>query len=162
MSSSFWLSSCREVLSFRARPVRVVVSYTECLLPTAFWNSCQAASLHRPLHQLLPAALHAQQQVLDQHHILFLAEVLQVCSCLVQFNDVFPVGVHLGHKHLHGTQRREGLVQQYLMLINLKHDGVHDEGGGGNHVQCLLCLGEPVDEVLQRVMEIRGQRQGFL
>lgn len=40
MSSSFCLSSCREVLSFRARPVRVVVSYTECLLPRAFWNSC--------------------------------------------------------------------------------------------------------------------------
>lgn len=39
MSSSFWLSSCKEVLSFKARPVRLVVSYTECLLPSAFWNS---------------------------------------------------------------------------------------------------------------------------
>lgn len=39
MSSSFWLSSWREVLSFKARPVREVVSYTECLLPRAFWNS---------------------------------------------------------------------------------------------------------------------------
>lgn len=39
MSSSFWLSSCKEVLSFKARPVRLVVSYTECLLPRAFWNS---------------------------------------------------------------------------------------------------------------------------
>ncbi len=39
MLSSFWLSSFKEVLSFRARPVRLVVSYTECLLPRAFWNS---------------------------------------------------------------------------------------------------------------------------
>lgn len=40
ISSSFWVSSWSDVLSFRARPVRVVVSYTECLLPRAFWNSC--------------------------------------------------------------------------------------------------------------------------
>lgn len=39
MSSSFWLSSFKEVLSFKARPVRLVVSYTECLLPSAFWKS---------------------------------------------------------------------------------------------------------------------------
>ncbi len=68
----------------------------------------QATSLNRPLHQLLPAALHAEQQVLDQDHILFLAEVLQMCSCLVQFNDVVPVGVHLSHKHLHRAERAEG------------------------------------------------------
>lgn len=61
----------------------------------------QTTSLNRPLHQLLPAALHTEQQVLDQHNILFLAEVLQMCACLVQFNDVIPVGVHLRHKHLH-------------------------------------------------------------
>lgn len=69
----------------------------------------QTAALNRSLHQLLPAALHAEQQVLDQDHVLFLAEVLQMCSCLVQFNDVVPVGVHLCHKHLHknSTERRE-------------------------------------------------------
>lgn len=42
MSSSFCLSSWRLVLSLSARPVRLVVSYTECLLPRAFWNSCQS------------------------------------------------------------------------------------------------------------------------
>lgn len=41
MSSNFWLSSRRVVLSFKARPVRAVVSYTECLLPRTLWNSCQ-------------------------------------------------------------------------------------------------------------------------
>ncbi|TNN67208.1 hypothetical protein EYF80_022546 [Liparis tanakae] len=66
----------------------------------------QTTSLNGALHQLLPAALHAEQQVLDQDHVLFLAEVLQMCSCLVQFNDVFPVGVHLCHKHLHRAERR--------------------------------------------------------
>lgn len=60
----------------------------------------QTTSLHRTLHQLLPAALHAQQQVLDQNHVLFLAEVFQMSACLVQVDDAFPVGVHLGHKHL--------------------------------------------------------------
>lgn len=64
------------------------------------------ASLNRALHQLLPAALHAQQQVLDQHHVLFLAEILQMRPRLVQFNDVISVGVHLCHKHL---QRGRGI-----------------------------------------------------
>lgn len=67
----------------------------------------QTTALYGPLHQLLPAALHAEQQVLDQDHILFLAEVLQVCPCLVQFNDVVSVGVHLCHKHLHKSSREE-------------------------------------------------------
>lgn len=48
------------------------------------------------------------------------------------------------------------------MLINLKHDGLQYEWGGGDHVQRLLRLGQPVDEVLQRVVEIRGLRQRFL
>ena len=47
------------------------------------------------------------------------------------------------------------------MLINLKHDGLQDEGGGRNRVECLLRLGQPVDEVLQRVVELGGQSQGL-
>ncbi len=53
------------------------------------------------------------------------------------------------------------LCKHYLVLINLKHDGLQYEGGRGNHVQRLLCLGQPVDEVLQGVVEIRGQCQGL-
>lgn len=48
------------------------------------------------------------------------------------------------------------------MLINLKHDGLQYEGGGGHRVQCLLRLSQPVDEVLQGVMEVCGQLQRFL
>lgn len=50
----------------------------------------------------------------------------------------------------------------YLMLINLKHDGLQNERSRRNDVDGLLCLGQPVDEVLQRVVEVRGQLQGFL
>lgn len=50
----------------------------------------------------------------------------------------------------------------HLVLIDLKHDGLQDEGGGGDHVQRLLGLGQPVDEILQRVVEIRGLRQRLL
>lgn len=71
--------------------------YLFCSLPGIIQLT---TSLHRPLYQLLPAALHTEQQVLDQDHILFLAEVLQMCPRLVQFNDVVPVGVNLCHKHL--------------------------------------------------------------
>lgn len=49
----------------------------------------------------------------------------------------------------------------YLMLVDLKHDGFQYERGRGDHVQRLLGLGQPVDEVLQRVVEICGQRQGL-
>lgn len=64
----------------------------------------QASSLHWPLHDLLPAALNAQQEVLDQHHVLFLTEVLEVCSCLIQLDDLIPMWVHLSHKHLQFQQ----------------------------------------------------------
>lgn len=47
------------------------------------------------------------------------------------------------------------------MLINLKHDGFQYEGGGGNHVKRLLRLSQPVNEVLQRIVEICGKRQRF-
>lgn len=52
--------------------------------------------------------------------------------------------------------------EYYLMLINLKHDGLQYEGGGGDRVQRLLRLSQPVDEVLQGVVKIRGQLQRFL
>lgn len=68
-------------------------------------------ALHRALHQLLPAALHAEQQVLDQHHVLLLAEILQVRPRLVQLDDVVPVRVHLRHKHLGEDERNQELKQ---------------------------------------------------
>lgn len=54
------------------------------------------------------------------------------------------------------------LNKYYLMLINLKHDGLQYEGGGGDRVQRLLGLSQPVDEVLQGVVEVCGQLQRFL
>lgn len=48
------------------------------------------------------------------------------------------------------------------MLVDLKHDGLQDEGGGGDHVERLLGLRQPVDEVLQRVVEVGGLRQRLL
>lgn len=48
------------------------------------------------------------------------------------------------------------------MLVDLKHDGLQHERGGRNHVQSLLGLSQPVDEVLERVVEIRGQHERLL
>lgn len=45
------------------------------------------------------------------------------------------------HQHFISFQRLcNPLYKHYLMLINLKNDGLQYEGGGGNHVQRLLCL----------------------
>lgn len=76
-------------------------------------------SLHRPLHQLLPAALHAEQQVLNQHHVLLLAEIFQVCSRLVQVNDVVPVGVHLRHKHLDEGRGKQTIKMRWRQKVVL-------------------------------------------
>lgn len=84
-------------------------------------------SLHRALHQLLPAALHAEQQVLDQHHVLFLAEVLQMRPRLVQFNDVVSVGVHLRHEHLQGGGKVH--VSRRALVVKTRSFAL---GEGGN------------------------------
>lgn len=76
----------------------------------------QTASLHGPLHQLLPAALDAEQQVLYQDHILLLAEVLQMRARLVQVNNVLSVGVYLCHKHLHGHSTKQKRKDSGQML----------------------------------------------
>lgn len=47
------------------------------------------------------------------------------------------------------TESHLSAVFRHLVLIDLKHDGLQDEGGGGDHVERLLGLGQPVDEVLQ-------------
>lgn len=85
------------------KTLKCTEQYLFCPLPGIIQ---QASAFDGPLHQLFPAALHAKQQVLDQDHILFLTEVFQMCSCLVQVNDVVSVGVHLCHKHLHKRSRR--------------------------------------------------------
>jgi hypothetical protein len=53
-------------------------------------------------------------------------------------------------------------VLTYLVLINLKQDGVQDKTWPRSHVQSLLSLGKPVDEVLEGVVEVHGQVQGLL
>lgn len=50
----------------------------------------------------------------------------------------------------------------YLVLVNLGQHGVEDKAGRGRDVQALLGQREPVDEVLERVLEVRGQGQRFL
>ena len=50
----------------------------------------------------------------------------------------------------------------YLVLIYLEHDVFQDEGGRRGHSESLFSLGQPVDEVLERVMELCGQSQGLL
>lgn len=49
-----------------------------------------------------------------------------------------------------------------LMLIYLEHDGLQDEGGRWAHSEGLFGLGQPVNEILQWVMEVCGHRQGLL
>lgn len=45
----------------------------------------------------------------------------------------------------------------HLVLIDLEEHSVQDEAGGLGHVEGLLCLGQPVDGVLQRGLEACGQ-----
>ncbi len=46
------------------------------------------------------------------------------------------------------------------MLIYLEHDGLQNEGGRWAHSEGLFGLGQPVNEILQWVMEVCGHRQG--
>lgn len=62
--------------------------------------------IQRPLNQLVPASLHTQQEVLDEHHILFEASKAQLRSCLLQSQHLLPVCVHLIHKHLRSIKHQ--------------------------------------------------------
>lgn len=92
MSSSFCLSSWRLVLSLSARPVRLVVSYTECLLPRAFWNSCQSQNI---------TTLRSSRYF---RHILILPTILYyatvVCFCDKHDSNLIEWGV----KQINGVQ----------------------------------------------------------
>lgn len=48
------------------------------------------------------------------------------------------------------------------MLVDLGQHGAEDEAGRGHDVQALLSQRQPVDEVLQRVLEVRGQGKSLL
>lgn len=50
----------------------------------------------------------------------------------------------------------------YLVLVDLGQHGVEDKAGWGCDVQALLGQREPVDEVLEGVLEVRGQGQRLL
>lgn len=50
----------------------------------------------------------------------------------------------------------------YLVLIDLGQHSGQDEAGRGCNVQALLSQGQPVDEILEGVLEIRGQGQCLL
>lgn len=45
----------------------------------------------------------------------------------------------------------------YLVLVNLGQHGVEDEAGWGGDVQALLSQREPVDEILEGILEVCGQ-----
>lgn len=98
-------------------------SYSQCAL-VLHWNTRKSRSVQYlfgpfaglvkvssavqgPLYQLVPAGLYAQQQVLDQNHVLLEAGEAQLGSSLLQCQDLFSVGVHLIHKHLGRQSKRE-------------------------------------------------------
>lgn len=59
-----------------------------------------SATIQRPLDQLVPSGLDAEQQVFDENHILLQARKTKLRACLFQSQDLFSVCVHLVHKHL--------------------------------------------------------------
>lgn len=63
-----------------------------------------SAAVERPLHQLVPAGLDAEQQILDENHVLFQAGKTKLRASLLQSQDLLSVGVHLVHKHLDGHE----------------------------------------------------------
>lgn len=62
------------------------------------------------------------------------------------------------YPYLNKTQTERLDLHTYFMFINLEQDGFKDEGGWRDNVEGLLCLSQPVNEVLQRIMEICGHR----
>lgn len=77
--------------------VNMLRSYLFSSLPCVVQET---TSLNRSLYQLFPAALYTEQQVFDQDHVLFLAEILQMCPRLVQFDDVISLCIYFCDKHL--------------------------------------------------------------
>ena len=63
-----------------------------------------AGALGAARHDLLPAVLDARQQVLDEDHVLLLAEVLQVGAHFVQRDHCLTVLTHVLLQHLKTTQ----------------------------------------------------------
>lgn len=59
-----------------------------------------SATIQRPLDQLVPPCLDAEQQVFDENHILLQARKTKLRACLLQSQDLLSVCVHLVHKHL--------------------------------------------------------------
>lgn len=74
---------------FIQKKVTLVTTYLNCFFVPSFQMSC---TLGTARHNLLPALLDTGQKVLDDDHVLFLAEVFQVCACLVQTDHLFTVG----------------------------------------------------------------------
>lgn len=59
-----------------------------------------SATIQRPLDQLVPPGLNAEQQVFDENHILLQARKTKLRACLLQSQDLFSVRVHFIYKHL--------------------------------------------------------------
>lgn len=60
-----------------------------------------AGALGRLGDDPLPAVLDGDEQVLDQDHVLLLAEVFEVRALLVQLQHCLPVGTHVFLEALH-------------------------------------------------------------
>lgn len=138
-----------------------------------------SSSVQRPLDQLVPASLDAEQQVFDENHVLLQAGEAQLRSGLLQGQDLLPVSVDLVDEHLTGHRRTQtsvsvnhrlsvpgdgGLLQfnVHLVFVDLEEHCVQDEAGGLGHVQGLFGLGQPVDGVLQGRLEARCQGDGLI
>lgn len=99
--------------------------------------------------------MHAEQQVLDQDHVLFLAEVLQVRSRLVQLDDVLPVGVHLRHKHLKREEQRGEGFRSDVTISNGSAGSSADSRGNVIHVIDVLMsfvLNDETDGVIESLL----------
>lgn len=76
------------------------------------------SSFHQPLDHLLPPALHADQQVLDEHHILFLTEVLQMGSSFVQFYYLLAVRIYLIGEDL--SRKKKNIIRNTEKRIDFE------------------------------------------
>ncbi|KAF3834233.1 hypothetical protein F7725_025437 [Dissostichus mawsoni] len=136
--SIFWVSAGSWALSLMALPD---LTY----LFGAFAGLVEvSAAVQGPLHQLVPAGLDTEQQVLDENHVLLHAGEAELRAGLLQSQDLLSRDV------------------QYLVLIDLEEDCVQDEAGGLGHVEGLFSLGQPVDGVLQRGLETCRQGNSLI
>lgn len=76
------------------------------------------SSFHQPLDHLLPPALHADQQVLDEHHVLFLTEVLQMGSSFVQFYYLLAVRIYLIGEDL--SRKKKNIIRNTEKRIDFE------------------------------------------